>query len=205
MQNQNMQNQIPITQYRFSVGVKEIGNDDNKTFEDVDMVQVITLGDKNYMPVHEVDHYRSLMKRMLNNELIPAEQAKMFEAQYKLFKEGADFQHEGTSLATVAVFSKADVINLNNQNIFTVEQLSGVPDSAIHSLGRGIAMLKQKAITYLDSKTDANAINKVIQQNEMLINERNHDKQALAEMQAQIQQLLAQQNAQTQETKSKSK
>lgn len=121
------------------------------TYENVEYVSIRTPGDTRAMPRHKVnDFYR-----------------QKYDHWYRLFRQGLEVTHDGTPLEVWPVMTPAQVLELKANNIFTVEQLAAVSDSA----GARVPMirtLKNSAAKWLESKKGADVIDKQQRENESL-------------------------------------
>lgn len=126
---------------------KELGR---PVFEDIEYVEIIISGDKNNRP-----HYK-VMDSHKNR----------WPEQYSKFKNGLEQVPDGTILSEWPRMTSSRVQELKASGIFTVEQLSELPDSAIMSLGMGGRELVKEAKDFL-SKT--NSLEELKKQNEELL------------------------------------
>lgn len=77
--------------------------------------------------------------------------------QYEAFKAGRPAHLEGTPLSAWTALTKAQVKEFEALNIWTVEQLSNVPDNALKNLGMGGRTWRDRAKAFIDAAAD-NAI-----------------------------------------------
>lgn len=137
-------------------------------YEDVEMVEVLTLGDNKSIPVLKVtDAHRSRWPK-----------------QYAAFKTGQVFAPEGTPLEKWTLCGPAEVEHLKHFNIRTVEQLAAIGDNVLSNLGMGSRALREKAVIWLAQARDNSGISRVVQENETL-------KAQMAAMQKQMDDLNA--------------
>lgn len=121
-------------------------------YEDVEKVEVLTLGDTKCIPVLTVtDAHRARWPK-----------------QYAAFKSGQVFAPEGTPLEKWTLCGPAEVEHLKYFNIRTVEQLASIGDNVLSNLGMGSRQLREKAIVWLAQSRDNSGISRVVQENETL-------------------------------------
>lgn len=84
-----------------------------------------------------------------------------FPRQWAAFKAAQEQGHDGTPIKEWAPLSGARAMELNAMGIYTVEQLSGVPDSAAANLGMGGRDLVNKAKAWLEQAKDGTAVSRM--------------------------------------------
>lgn len=77
-----------------------------------------------------------------------------FAAQWAAFKAGAVAEQSGTPLAQWATVTAQQVRDLNSVNVWTVEQLAMVPDTALDQIGHGGRVIRDMAIARVESAKD---------------------------------------------------
>lgn len=112
------------------------------------------------------------------------EYQERFPRQWAAFQRSAAQVQEGTPLEEWGPMSKSQALNYKGANVYTVEQLASVPDSAIHTLGHGARQLRDKAIVWLKTSTDAAESMRVAAENQQL-------KDDIAALKAQVAELAA--------------
>lgn len=137
-------NGIPLFEV---VAVKDVTGQ----FQNVEFVSIITPGDKNAMPRHKV-----------TPTLI-----EMYRPWYEHWRKGLELAPSGTPLEMWPILTPAQVRELKVLNIFTVEQLKGIPDTALQNLPFG-RTLRNQAVAWLDSKKEADLVEVTRAQNETL-------------------------------------
>lgn len=85
---------------------------------------------------------------------------------YEHFTGQSKMSQTGTPLEVWPIMKKSKVYELKAQNIYTIEQLAAVPDSALHYIGG--AQLRDLAIAYLDEAQASALLNKYTHENEAL-------------------------------------
>lgn len=121
-------------------------------YEDREYVEVLTLGDKNCIPVFQVTEKHKAR----------------WPKQYAAFKNGQVFSPEGTPLEKWTLVGPAEVEHLKHFNIRTVEQLAALGDNVLSNLGMGSRALREKAIVWLAQARDNSGVSRVVQENEAL-------------------------------------
>lgn len=120
-------------------------------YVNVEMVEILTPGDNKATPVHKVtDRLR-----------------QQYAWHYSRWRKGLEISHDGVPLEMFPVLDTAQVQMLKALNIFTVEDLCGVPDSSLHRIPMGIT-LRQSAKTWMESKKETDAIDRQSRENETL-------------------------------------
>ncbi|SLN74752.1 hypothetical protein ROJ8625_04095 [Roseivivax jejudonensis] len=114
-------------------------------FEDREYVRIRFPADNKrelVAPAHEV-HYVTHAKAQMTY-------AERFPAAYEAFKKDAEAELvTGTPLAEMTSLTEAKRAELRAQNVRTVEQLAGLPDSSMRKLGMGSRDLVEAAQAYL--------------------------------------------------------
>lgn len=135
-------------------------------YVDKDYVTVMIPGDKDNViirPIQDSDKER-------------------FPRQWAAFKNREDQPVEGTPLSEWPGISRSHVEELKFFNVFTVEALAAMPDSAVGKF-MGVGVLKEKAKAYVDASKGNAPMDKLRAENEQL-------KDQMAAMQDQIEQLI---------------
>lgn len=122
-------------------------------FEDREFVRILIPGDRRSMAVEPVrDEHRRRWPR-----------------EYEAFKIGLEPPQEGTPLGEwpVSLMTPARVQELAYFNIKSVEQLAGVNDAQLQSLGMGARELRERAKTWLEvARTGAAPLERLIAKTE---------------------------------------
>lgn len=113
-------------------------------FEDREWVEIIIAGDKG-----------SIVERPVRDE-----DRQRWEEHYERFKKGQESALEGTPVEQWPVLTTAQVAELKALNIFTVEALAELRDSALTNLGMGARDLQAKAQAYLSAAADSSVVQK---------------------------------------------
>jgi len=107
-------------------------------FKAVEYVEIRIAGDSNNVPVMKVnDDHRA-----------------RWEAQYKAFKAGKDYQGDGMPIKEWNGVSATKAAELVGIGVFTVEALANLPDSYLHKIGIGARELIITAKDYINGVDD---------------------------------------------------
>lgn len=136
--------------------------------DDCDMVEILIPGD---------------MRTRIEREVTEADK-KRWPDHYKAYREGKKVAVQGTPLEAWSLVSPAQVRNLKANNIFTVEDLSGLSDAGIQNIGMGGLDLVRKANLWLKSAEGNSEISKVIADNRRLSTEVDDLKRQIGEIAA---------------------
>lgn len=79
------------------------------------------------------------------------------ETQFRLWKEGEQFEVEGTHLRNWPAISPAQLKNCLDMHLLTVEQLANAADDAVERLGMGGYTLRQRARDWLAAQGGGSA------------------------------------------------
>ena len=110
-------------------------------YEAVEYVTILTPGDPKASPRHKVtDEIR-----------------RKYPEHYAAFRRGMEMAPVGTPLEMWGGVQPAMVSQLKALNIFTIEQLVGVPDSALHQIPMGKTLVNQ-AKSYLEAKKEVDMV-----------------------------------------------
>lgn len=101
----------------------------------------------------------------VRQERIPATWLAHYKASFEAFKDSRELPEEGTPISAWPQVSPAQVKNLLDANIRTVEDLAQATEEAVSRIGMGGRALKSKAAAWLES---ANSTGKVSGQLEKL-------------------------------------
>jgi hypothetical protein len=107
-----------------------------------------------------------------------------FPRQWAAFQARQVQPLEGTPLEQWPPLSRSQVLELKAVHVHTVEQLAGVPDSAMHNLGMGGRSLRAQAQAWLADAKDGAATAALAAENEQL-------KERLAALEARFDQASA--------------
>lgn len=121
-------------------------------YDDVEMVSVIQPGEKDSVCIVATEWHR-----------------RRFPKQYEAFKTGAEQTATGTPLDHLFPSDPGAIMNLKSFNVFTVQQLANLTDSAISQLPMG-RQLVDRAKAYLGSSNpEFHAMQKRIEELEALV------------------------------------
>jgi hypothetical protein len=108
--------------------------DGRKTYKMVERVHVYMPGNGLNSPVFNVtDEHR-----------------ERWPQEYEAFKRGVEPDLNGIPLEEWAILNKAMVLELKSMHIRTIEDVAGLPDTAVQRIGRGGYALRERAQAFLD-------------------------------------------------------
>ena len=107
-------------------------------FDEVDYISIVAPGQRNsehVCKVRDIDKAR-------------------FPQQWSDYQANQEQRMSGTPLDMWPAVGVAKVAEMNALNVFTVEQLAAIPDTAIGKLGPGTLDLRNKAKAYIDGASE---------------------------------------------------
>jgi hypothetical protein len=138
-------------------------------FEDMERVRLFVAGDQYNQVVHPVDN--AMRER--------------FPEAYRAFKEKRAMHIDGTPLKQWALLKPSDIAEFAALQIFNVEGLAQVPDSALQR-AHGLREWREKARAWLATAKDGAAAVKYAEENVRLNDEIGELKRQMAELGAQV-------------------
>lgn len=114
-------------------------------YEDREMVHIRIPGDKQLTIDAPVGSYCTM------GDGTKTTYEDRFPEDYDRWKSGQSAALIGTALKHAPFLSKAEVLNLNGANVFTIEQLSELGGAPLRSLGQSGRKWQQQALAYLKS------------------------------------------------------
>lgn len=112
-------------------------------YDDVEMVSVINPGEKEEVKVLASDWHRL-----------------RFRKQYEAFKNGLEQSHSGTPLDLLFPAEPSTILALKQNNVFTVEQLAAISDTAMNNIPMGRS-LSDRAKAYLQTSRGGQAFHQM--------------------------------------------
>lgn len=150
--------------------------DGRKTYKMVERVKILMPGNGLSIPVVNVtDEHRERWPR-----------------EYAAFKQGLEPDLNGTPLEEWAILNKAQVLELKAMNIRTIEDVAGLPDTAVQRIGRGGYALRERAQAFMDEAKEQAILTRVTKENEDMREDIAAMRAQLAEMGALTERLAAQ-------------
>ena len=119
-------------------------------FDDVEMVRIVAPGDRKretHAPAHEM-HYNAMAREQMTY-------AERFAPVYQAFKAGVADMVSGTPLDVAPFLTPAKRSELRALSILTVEQLAGLNDRTLKSLGAGGRLLQEEAERFIAASSGA--------------------------------------------------
>lgn len=114
-------------------------------YEDKEMVHIRIPGDKQSTIDAPANGFCTMM------DGTQTRYSDRFPEDYDRWKQGQSAAVVGTPLKHAPFLSKAEVMNLIGQNVFTIEQLSDMGGAPLRSLGQQGRKWQQQALAYLKS------------------------------------------------------
>lgn len=126
-------------------------------FEDVEYITIRIVGDTKTV------RKRPVQFKWVGNTPPDTER---WPRQYEAFKNQEKFVQDGTPLEQWPMLTRSDVAALKEMKIYTVEQLSELPDNALN--WTGARKYKEMATMYLAQAKDGSGISKLKSENDQL-------------------------------------
>jgi hypothetical protein len=154
-------------------------------YKDIEHCRIRWAGDNKkelFAPAHEKTEFDREQGRYIT-------WAEKFPEHYKLFKQNQDQSSiNGTPLSEAPFLTEAKRAELRALNVHSVESLAGLDGANLARLGMGARELKNKAVAWIEQAGAGAGLSKLAEENDTL-------KAQMAEMQAQMAQLLGGQEA----------
>lgn len=169
-------------------------------YKDVDFALVTPAGSKD---VHEAiaSEWLEKIRREVQNGRVPAAWANHFQAIYEAWKKDEEPPVNGTRLTHWPGLNKAQLEQLRNLRLLTIEDVAAMNEEAISRIGMGGRALKQRAQAFLDAATgpakQAEQLAAMQVENEALKAKLNTALEAIAELQKSLPQPAKQSPAKT--------
>lgn len=107
-----------------------------------------------------------------------------FPRQWQAFQRKTAPVAMGTPIEQWGPIDRSQALTLKGVNIHTVENLAAVPDTALHNLGHGARVLRDKAIAWLKAAGDSAETTRLAAENQHLKDELAALKEQVAELAA---------------------
>lgn len=135
-------------------------------FDEVIFVEVISPGSKGSTPVFEVE--RTFAKEMNHPQPLRGMQYDQYAELIERFKsrEVADASMTGTPLTEWPEISRTMAASLREANIFSIEALANLPDTALSLVGPDGRSWRTKAAAFLEAAKDAGYATRLAAENE---------------------------------------
>lgn len=121
-------------------------------YDEIEFIRIIIAGDRNNQPERKVRE----------------EDKQRWPVEYAAFKRGEKMAESGTPLEQWPACSRAMAASMKHYNVFTVEQLAGLSDTGLQSIGMGAREMQKQAIAYLEYAKDSALPAKMVAENERL-------------------------------------
>lgn len=139
-------------------------------FEDVEMVEIFIPGDAKSQPCHKVRPHH----------------IKRWEREYASFKNGHAQKLNGTPLEQWPGLSAAQIATFHACNIRTVQDIIGLNDSQLSSLGMGAREIQARATAWLEQATGSAVAERLAAENARKDEEMAELRRQMAELQAAV-------------------
>lgn len=129
-------------------------------YKDVDFVLVTPAGSHD---VHEEKAEKWLEKQKKNAKdgRIPEQHYRHYQQMFESYKEGKELPETGIPIKSWPLVTPAQVQQILQANIRTVEDLARAPEEALQRIGMGARPLKQKAEAYMQSGDTGKAASEI--------------------------------------------
>jgi hypothetical protein len=107
-----------------------------------------------------------------------------FPRQWSAFQRKHAQVQEGTPIENWGPISKSQALTYKGLNVHTVENLAAVNDTALHNLGHGARMLRDKAIAWIKASKDSAETMRLAAENQQLRDDLAALKEQVAELAA---------------------
>jgi len=125
--------------------------------KDVTYAMITPQGSKDRIE-RQVDDWFANLKQQVAEGRFPQEWLTHFQASYKAWQEGREIPLTGHAIVNWPAVSPAQVKQLQQAHILTVEDLAGANEETVGRLGMGARALKQRAIEWLAVAKDTGKI-----------------------------------------------
>ena len=105
-----------------------------------------------------------------------------FAKQYQAYLQNQEQLQSGTPLRDLRSLTASQVMELNAVKVTTIEQLAGLPDATVQTLGTGGADLKRRAQVFLDRYAQGEAQGERIRSLEAQLEELLAERRTMAEV-----------------------
>lgn len=102
--------------------------------------------DRTYLELRIVGHRGDVVVHEVRDE-----HKQRFPEAWKAFESGHEQPHQGTPLEMWARMTPAMIANLRGMNVYTVEELAGLPDIALQKIGMNGLELRADAQKFIEN------------------------------------------------------
>jgi len=148
-------------------------------YDNVVIVSLTPMGDNKTIVEKEVGDWLAHLGERLHNKQISQKYYDFCTQHYAAWSEKRELPAQGTPLQTWPQIDKAQIENVLNANIRTVEDLANANDEGLQLIGMGGRALKEKAKTYLKSATDHGAVTEKVSSLESQLQTAQDDKKIM--------------------------
>ena len=153
---------------------------------EIEMVRIIIPGDKHTIAERRVK---------------PSDKIR-FQKQYEAFRKQEEFVPDGTPLETWPLLSRAQVEDLKNMNVFSVENLANLSDEQLSNVGIGARTLRKHAKAFLETAEKGALPARMVEENERLSNQVERLSAQLLELTSRLESMVAKQGGKVEDVES---
>lgn len=117
-------------------------------WRDIDFAIITPVGSRDEVEKIAEEWVKHIMKQAVNGQY-PTQWAEHFNLAYREWKKGNELPANGTPLAMVPFLTPAEVKNLAEANVRTLEDAAQMSEEAMNLVGMGARALKDKCVAYL--------------------------------------------------------
>tara|TARA_A100001391_G_scaffold203677_1_gene196703 strand:- start:858 stop:1481 length:624 start_codon:yes stop_codon:yes gene_type:complete len=118
---------------------------ERKIYKDVDWVIVTPHGSRDFMENHAEQWLKNIQSRAEVGQY-DMEWVQQFRKMYEMYKEGKEMPLDGTPLRMMTtLFSPAEIANMANVHVLTLEAAASMNEETIGRLGMGAREWKHRA------------------------------------------------------------
>lgn len=125
--------------------------------KDVTYAMITPQGSKDLIE-RQVDDWFANLKQQVIEGRFPQEWLTHFQSSYKAWQEGREIPLTGHAIVNWPAVSPAQVKQLQQAHILTVEDLASANEETVGRLGMGARALKQRAVEWLAAAKDTGKI-----------------------------------------------
>lgn len=125
--------------------------------KDVDFAIITPVGTKDRIPRNVGEWFAQLAEQVKHGRFSPL-WLDGYRKSYELWKQGLEIPLNGTPIRTWPVLSPAQIANLTELRVLTVEDLARANEETLGRIGMGAVALKQRAVDWLRAANDTGKI-----------------------------------------------
>ena len=162
---------------KFFIEARRVKHGDGYKVVDVEMVEFLIAGDARKAPIEKVTDYIR----------------ETYHEAYERWKRNQEMSVDGTVLEMWPVLTgqPALIHVLKANNVFSVEALAEIPDTALANLGMGARRLRANAQAYVESRKGSDQTERLLEENEELRAKTDLQAQQIEEINARFEKMQA--------------